>query len=465
LLEQESYTEAAALADQYLEKHPDDQDMEALATEALLKGMLPEWLARIEAGDFPGAESILEDASLPTTASPERMQMLDLLEWATWLEQFMDERGGPASPTVMFKHEARVADLLNWWEKDEKMNRRMLGFMSQQVPEFGEMRATIFSHVRTLSSQKSLDLAAIEKLVTTTQDILDNGEPETLTTVFDEFDKTYPRIAGVEVLRVDLASYLAVNRELKARNWIAARRIVDATRFVSPPFHEKVSRIEADILPTDEIVQRYEEASAAWRAGELEKSFTLLESLTREQWWEVAVSTLGDKRELANRFEALQGAKGTTDYEEQLLQFYIDLDPVEDVYFAKAVEGEFEMHREKALARADEAFLSAQAAWEQYLERGGIRGLQRLEGRVSKVFREQAKLLTDATLALSQGLRVYRSLGAKYPDEWSGLYNHVRGEVSLQRRSLTELAMVLEPSLLKAKLELLPDAKAIEQFH
>jgi hypothetical protein len=40
--------------------------------------------------------------------------------------------------------------------------------------------------------------------------------------------------------------------------------------------------------------------------------------------------------------------------------------------------------------------------------------------------------------------------------EWIGLNNVITNEVRLQRQSLTELQMVLEPSLRQAKLELLP---------
>lgn len=462
LLEKQDYAAAVASANRHLARHPDDQDMERLATEALLRGTLPDWLALIGASDYSGAQELLESARQTATANPRGVQMLDILEWATRLEQFMSERGGPDAPTVMFAHEAPIEELLAWWEQDEKTKRRLLGSMSQQVPAFSEMRATLFSHVRTLSSQKSLDLAAIDKLLLKTRDVLDNGDPETLSTIFDEFEKTYPRIAGTEILREDLDHYLSLNRELKERNWIEARRIVDSTTFGTPPFSEKVARIETDVLPTDDIMVRYEEASAAWRAGDIKKSFTLLEALTEEQWWEVAVATLGDKRALASRFEALQAARGSDGYEEQLLQFYNDLDPVEDVFFAHSVESEFRTHREHALSRADEAFKQAENAWNEYLEKGGIRGLQRLEGRVSEQFREQAGRLGDAMTALGRSARVYRSLGAKYPEEWSGLYNRVLGEVSLQRRSLTELAMVLEPSLLKAKLELLPDTGDVQ---
>jgi hypothetical protein len=40
--------------------------------------------------------------------------------------------------------------------------------------------------------------------------------------------------------------------------------------------------------------------------------------------------------------------------------------------------------------------------------------------------------------------------------EWVELHDEISNEVRLQRQSLTELQMVLKPSLRQAKLELLP---------
>jgi hypothetical protein len=55
-----------------------------------------------------------------------------------------------------------------------------------------------------------------------------------------------------------------------------------------------------------------------------------------------------------------------------------------------------------------------------------------------------------------QGLKVYALLRTAYATEWDALYEKILNELRLQRRSLTELAMVLEPSLKQAKLDLLP---------
>ena len=154
---------------------------------------------------------------------------------------------------------------------------------------------------------------------------------------------------------------------------------------------------------------------------------------------------------------SLQAARGTPGYDEQLLAFYATLDPGQDTYFIEALKGEFDAHREKALARAQQAFEDARASWQKYRDKGGIQGLQRLEAGISPTFRNLANTLSEAYRDASYGSRLYRLLNAGYPDDWDALDREIAKEVDLQRRSLSELSMVLEPSLKQAKLKLLPD--------
>ena len=85
-----------------------------------------------------------------------------------------------------------------------------------------------------------------------------------------------------------------------------------------------------------------------------------------------------------------------------------------------------------------------------------ISGLQRLEANVSPTYQRMAKLLTEAYENMVRGLRVYKLLSTAHEEQWGALYLNILNEVRLQRRSLTELAMVLEPSLKQSKLDLLP---------
>ena len=163
---------------------------------------------------------------------------------------------------------------------------------------------------------------------------------------------------------------------------------------------------------------------------------------------------------LRGDYAQLQAARGTPGYDEQLLAFYSALDPGQDSYYLGAVKGEFEAHREKALARAQQSFENARASWKKYRDEGGIRGMQRLESGISPAFRSLANTLSEAYRDASYGRKLYDLLHAGYPPEWDELYNQIAREVDLQRRSLTELSMVLEPSLKQAKLQLIPILQA-----
>ena len=111
--------------------------------------------------------------------------------------------------------------------------------------------------------------------------------------------------------------------------------------------------------------------------------------------------------------------------------------------------------RDKALARAQDLINRAQTLWRQYRANGSIGGTQRLESGISDGFRNQARLLAGANTSAQQGMRVYTQLKAPHPDGSDKLLEDIDAETQLQRRSLQELRMVLEPGLLKSKLALI----------
>ena len=241
---------------------------------------------------------------------------------------------------------------------------------------------------------------------------------------------------------------------------ILAGESLSAADFQTPPFRARAAFIAANLLPVDDVVDKYREASRAWRAGEFDRANKLLQELAATRWPEPAERELQWHAKLSGDYVQLQAARGTPGYDEQLLAFYSALDPGQDNYFIEAIKGEFEAHREKALARAQQAFEDARASWKKYGDQGGIRGLQRLEAGISSTFRSLANTLSKAYQDASYGRRLYGLLHAGYPAEWDELYNQIAREVDLQRRSLTELSMVLEPSLKQAKLQLIPVLQA-----
>ena len=456
LLEQEAYVDAVVEANRYLQTRRDDKEVREQATEALLKATGPAWLDFVLAGEFPDAERELERAEILSRFNPPDQQILDLMGWVTQLEEFVEQRGGADSPVIMFAQEKRIKEILDWWDADAKGHRHSLGIISRHVPAFAGLRARVFSHLRRLESLRSLDIAAIDRLMDTVDKKFQADDAGSLQVVFADFGDRYPRIVGIEILRSDLDNYLVLDAEISSKNWIRAHRLLSVDDYQTPVFRERILTIREKVLPPAGIVSRYEQALSAWQQGELDVAMAELESLSGQRWGEVAARRLQHNRRLISAFETLQQAKESPDYEKQLLTFYSTLDPGQDVYFVEAVEDEFQLHRKKALAEAQQAFTDARGAWGKYQKGGGIRGLHRLEAKVSPTYRRLAKLLTESYNNMTRGRRVYKLLRTDFAAEWDALYVKILKEVRLQRRSLTELAMVLEPSLKQAKLDLLP---------
>lgn len=456
LLDRQAYAEAAVRADRYLRGHPDDHDIQSLATEALLKATVPAWMELIAAGQFSDADMLIDDNLHLSEFNPEGNALFDLMRWMTSLESFIVERGGADAPVVMFSQEARINALLDAWEPEATEQRHRLESITRYVPAFSALRAQVFSHLRTLHSLKALDLMAIERLLTTIDTALEKDDPNSLRDVLSDFATRYPRIGGVDKLNHDLKLYLAIDTARKDEKWIQAYRLAQDGLFETPPFRERVRTLLASKLPDPEFIAHYDSATDAWRQGQLDVAITTLEGLVKERWGDVARRELERDRKLQQNYANLVAAQGQTDYEDRLLTFYSELDPQRDRYFVQALAQAIQQHSASALSRAEQAYAVARKDWDKYRNSGGIRGLQRLEPSVSANYRQLATVLSDAYKNISHSVRVCRLLDKPCPSEWNELDAQITNEVLLQRRSLGELAMVLEPALNKAKLDLLP---------
>jgi pSer/pThr/pTyr-binding forkhead associated (FHA) protein len=456
LIEEGQYQQAAEAANAYLEGHRKDTDVGELATEALLKAMVPAWTRSITSGDFGAARDMLERGRRWSTHNAAAISLLDTLQWVTEMEQFIAARGGPGAPIVLFEQEDKVNALLAWWETDPNAHHRSLAAIAREVPEFVELRSKVLSHQRALQSHKDLEFAAIDRLRATLGEQLQAGRAEELRPVLADFERRYPRIEGIAKLKSDLDRYLPIEAQINSRDWLQASEGLAAADFQTPPFRARAAFIAANLLPDADVLEKYRRASRAWREGDFDQAARLLQELTATRWPEPAERQQKRDARIRGEYARLQAARGTPGYEEQLLAFYTALDPARDRYFIESAKADFEAHREKALARARKAFEDARAAWKRYRDKGGILGMQRLEAGVSPTFRSLAGLLSEAYRNASYGKKIYSLLRADYPGEWDDLYRQIAREVGLQRRSLAELSMVLEPSLRQAKLNLIP---------
>jgi pSer/pThr/pTyr-binding forkhead associated (FHA) protein len=460
LIDDAEYPQAAVAANTYLETHRTDRDVIELATEAMLKATVPGWTRSVTGGDFAAARDALENARRLSTYNADAAALVESMRWVTDMEQFIAARGGPDAPIVLFEEEDKVNDLLNWWETDPNAHHRALGAIAQAVPAFVELRSQVLSHQRALQSHKDLEFAAIARLRQAVDDRLQADKAGELTAVLGDFQSRYPQIQGVTKLHGDLDRYLSIEAQIEARDWLVASENLAAAGFQTPPFRARAAYLTRNLLPGEDVLDRYRQAARAWQKGEFDLATRLLQELTATRWPEPAQRQLERNAKIKGDYERLQAARGAPGYDEQLLAFYAALEPGRDDYFLAALKDEFEAHREKALERAQHAFEDARASWQKYREKGGIGGLQRLEAGISSSFRERANLLSEAYRDASYGRRLYSLLNAGQDGQWNELYAKIANEVELQRRSLSELAMVLEPSLKQAKLKLIPDLHA-----
>ena len=456
LIEAGEYQQALLAANAYLETHRKDHEVGDLATEALLKTTAPAWNDLVMSGDYAAARDRLENGRRWSSFNAAAAPLIDSMQWMTDMEQFVTERGGSDAPIVMFAEEDKVKALLAWWDSDPNAHQRALGAIARDVPEFVELRSRVFSHQRALQSRKALEFAAIDRLREMLNDRLQAGQAEELIAVLADFENRYPHITGSAQLNADLDRYLIIEAQIRTRDWLHASEALSAADFQTPPFRVRAEFVAASLLPSDAVLEKYRQASVAWRDGEFDQAKRRLEELAATRWPEPAERQLQRNARISTDYAQLQASRGTPAYEEQLLAFYSTLDPQQDSWFLQAVKGEFDAHREKALARAQQAFADARASWQKYRDQGGIRGLHRLEAGVSSTFRSLAKTLSEAFQEINYGRKLYGLLNTGYPAQWDELYAQIANEVGLQRRSLAELSMVLEPSLKQAKLQLIP---------
>ncbi|WP_427310531.1 FHA domain-containing protein [Cupriavidus sp. H39] len=447
---------AAQAADSYLARDPGDLRVQAVGTEALLRAYVPDFAARLKAGDMAGAATVLARMRTLGAHNAEARPLVAELDWISRLERFTAPRGADA-PIRLYTDEAPIRELLAYWNQDTAAHQRALGRIAGEVPAFRDLYADALSDVRRLQNDASVYLAAIDRLNASITAELGRDRPEALQPVLAEYREKYPRLAGVERVQSDLDRYTSLMQALRARRpgQLVAR--LGDSRFATPPFQAQLARLAARLPPPD-LARQYASAARAWQQGDSSAALAALGQIRGGPWADDLARDLAHKQKVAAQYAALQAARGSRGHEDRLLDFYALLDADEDRYFAKAVEADVNGVRDSALRRARELMASAVAAWKQYRANGVIGGEQRLEPGISPRFRAQARLLSQAQDDARQGMRIFTQLRAGESADLAQLAKveqEIRAEADQQRHALRELGTVLDPAVLKAKLELI----------
>ncbi|ABE35475.1 FHA domain protein [Paraburkholderia xenovorans LB400] len=455
LLASGDYSSAVATATGYLASHPADTKVSALASEALLKAKLPDWLNALEKAQFDQADALLKEMKSLSANNADAASLIGELQWVGDLERFVAGRGGMDAPIRMYTDEGTIGNLLQRWEDDAKSHQRALDRIASYVPVFADPYAQALSHLRKLESDDSVYLAAIDRLNGTIRTELARDKPDALPPVLDDYAQRYPRLAGIDRVRQDLRQYTDLLNAALSRQLAPLLAMLKSVHFGTPPFQAQFQQLAASRLPSADVIARHDAVTAAWQRGDSQQALAGLRAMPAGPWSDVLATELVRKKALLDQYANLQKTRGDKDYDQRLLSFYASLDPATDVWFLQSIQKDVAALHDKALARAQDLLLRAQSLWKQYRAGGSIGGTQRLEGGISSGFRSEARLLSDAQTSAQQGMRIYTQLKADHPADFDRLLADIEAEANLQRRSLTELRMVLDPGLLKAKLALI----------
>lgn len=452
------YAQASALADQRLQRDPDDADLRALATDAALKAHVPAWLAKLRERDFDGAQGALARLAALAAHNPDLRPLLDELRWLGDLEQLVATRGGPDAPIRIYRDEDRIAALIARWNDNTGEHQRALARIASYVPQFGEPYAQALTRLRRLQSDATVYLAAIERLKSGVAAALNRDDPQSIEPLLKETTDKYPALGGLDVLRRDLAQYVAIRDEARTRSSARLFVLLADARFATPPFQDAFRALAAGRqLPPRELVEQYGAATRAWQAGRIADGVAGLQGLAAGPWADAVAREVARRQGVAARYTALRQA-GPAGQAEQLLAFRAALDPEQDRFFVQATQPDVEARKGDVLARAQDAMNRARALWEQYRGAGAIDARQRIETTLSAGFRDRARLLGDAARQAQQARDDYAQVDAAVPAAFAAVGEQIRAELEQQRSGLQELRNVLDAGLLQRKLALLGGA-------
>jgi pSer/pThr/pTyr-binding forkhead associated (FHA) protein len=456
LLDDGKYEASALAANRYLKKHPDDVDAAAWGQEALAKAVAPTWAGLIEKKRFDEAADYLQKQKQAHAFNRRGQEMIALLSWAGKVEAHMAERGGATAPVVMFRDEEPIRALVAEWDSDSSRHQQLMDQLVTQAPAFESVHSQVFGNLRELRTQNSLYVKAMDELKIALGKALRDSDREEVNRLINEFAASYPRVGGLDALKHDVAQYDTLVRLVDDKELQEVVRLSRTVKFRTPIFEDYVGGWLASTLPPADIVAKYAAAADAWRSGKGDEAIAMLEPLTDQPWGEVAAGQIERYRKIGADYETLLASKGGARYWDNLLALWGSLRPQEDEYVLRQLQPDFIAHKEEMLPRLEESYRRVRTSWDAYQRAGGIPGVIRVEGHVSAKFTEQARRLSSAYEEITSGAQTYQLLQVMRPPDWQALEEQVVSEAQRQRRWLQDLSIVLEPTLLKAKLDLLP---------
>jgi len=151
LLDRGDAATASTLAAEQLARDPDNAELRALGTEALLKARLPAWMAQLQAGRFGPAAQLLADMRRLSRNNADSAPLVAEIAWIGEVEQFIAARGGAEAPVRNPADLARIRRILGQWQDEQQAHQRAAATIAAWVPAFRDTWARLASDLRKLA--------------------------------------------------------------------------------------------------------------------------------------------------------------------------------------------------------------------------------------------------------------------------------------------------------------------------
>jgi pSer/pThr/pTyr-binding forkhead associated (FHA) protein len=151
LVEDGQMAAASTLAADLLARDPDNAELRALGTEALLKSALPPWMAHLKARRFDRAAQAASRMRELGRHNADALPLVAEIAWIGEVERLIAARGGAEAPVKDSADQARLRQVLKQWQDEQQAHQRAAATIASTVPAFRDTYAKTVSDLRKLA--------------------------------------------------------------------------------------------------------------------------------------------------------------------------------------------------------------------------------------------------------------------------------------------------------------------------
>ena len=450
--------ECVSRARDYLQTNS-DKDLAAMATEAFVKGYIPDWIDAVKRNDVSGAARLRQVAARVGEGLDGVDEILSLMTRIERLERYVQGGDGKARRAIVIdQDEQAIESIAAEWDANQDIDRRLMIRLIETEPEFEELRVRVLKSLRRLRNDKSLYVAAIEAFKRRLKDSLDQDNKHAVEIV-DSFARRFPNIRGLARYRHDIETLQAYQRALAEKNILKRLDLVQTFQFETALLRHAALRHSRGLLPPAGVKKVFLQVLKDWRHGRFRAAERRLESIRQAPWKDAAQAELQREKRVADAYRQYRSKPAAGDNGDAVFNLYALLDKRLDSYVIEAIRAELARNREVARNRLRTYLRRARTNWQTYLAKGRISSVDRLAERISKHFRTQSGYLSRAYQFARQVESLHDQVNLPLTaDEKSTVADIVR-EMQLQLRALQNLGSIQQGPLLESKIQMLSIAR------